>query len=67
MTDVQKMTYSLENDLVSIKKQIKEWEREMDAIIKALAHVYVESTLGDIPRLQDRLNVISDEMMAINI
>ena len=61
------MKYNLKQDHKAIKQQIKKWELEINSIQKALYPVYNDSTLGDVPLLQKRLEVLSHEMMAINI
>jgi hypothetical protein len=61
------MTYNLKQDHTAIKELIKEWEMEIDTINVALETVFNESTLGDIPDLQRRLDNMSDEMMSINV
>ena len=61
------MKYNLKQDHKAIKQQIKKWELEINSIQKALYPVYNDSTLGDVPLLQKRLETLSHEMMAINI
>jgi hypothetical protein len=53
--------------MTELKKQIKGWELEMDSIVNALQIVFEDSTLGDIPNIQERLEIVSNEMMAINL
>lgn len=61
------MKYDIKKDHASIKQQIKEWELKIDNIIEKLDVVFNDSTLGDIPILQQELESISDDMCAINI
>lgn len=59
-------SYSVEADHADIKKQIKEWERILDHIILAL---YVDEPLNKEQqfKIAEHLEIISNEMMAINI
>ena len=59
--------YDLKKDHEGIKAQIKEWETKIDDIFRQLNTVFEESTLGDIPKIQEQLDDISHEMMSINL
>ena len=55
---MNKEKYTTEKDLIEIKKQIKEWELEIDKIVATLDKDTTQAT---------QLEGISHDMMAINI
>jgi len=57
---VNKKEYTTKKDLEGIKKQIKEWEIELDKIVSTL---YNEGSF----ELACKVDELSHEMMAINI
>lgn len=62
-----KQEYNLKTDHKNIKKQIKEWETEIDICIVALEKVATETEIEDIKKVLDTLEGLSDEMMAVNV
>lgn len=56
--------YSLKKDHAEIKKQIKEWERRVDEIVKDLPRATTKKKRDE---LINELENISHEMMAVNI
>lgn len=56
--------YNLAEDHREIKKQIKEWELELDSIVDKLLSMEVSNALVT---YTNTLEDISNEMMAINI
>jgi len=61
-----KRPYNLRADHTAIKKQIKEWEKEVDAMVTLLTS---NKPLSNPVRtaMRDSLEAMSHEMMAINL
>lgn len=68
---MKKSKYDPATDLKSIKKQIKEWEKQTDRAVSILLDVAKRGGFdNDMPSpmaLADELEAMSHEMMAINI
>lgn len=58
--------YSLKKDHSDLKKHIKEWEREIDILVKYLTQIETKKEI-DIDYLINNLEIISHEMLPINI
>ena len=60
------MKYTIKKDHAVLKEQIKTWEHTLDHLINAL---YVDEPINEVQkdRVIQHLEIISHEMMAINI